>query len=157
MCRLANVANKELKENFPHIVSEIYIKLHSEHVKMTLECQIFVWKVLSYAHHYFPLSVTNHTKPYSTKWDGCSHCLRSCSYLWHQSLLWKIEISDCLQTRSAGCWELMSQFWTGKQAIAVSITLCGVWYSDRKWRIVTGITQSFLHLAHAFGTMLICT
>ena len=37
-----------LKENFPHNTCQIYIKLHSKHVNITLECQIFVWKALGY-------------------------------------------------------------------------------------------------------------
>ena len=38
---------------------------------MTLECKIFIWKALDYAHHFSPLSVT---KPYTMKNNGCSHC-----------------------------------------------------------------------------------
>ena len=51
-----------LKENFPDTTCQIYIELHSKHVKMTLECQIFVWKALNYAHHFPPLMRSlNHT------------------------------------------------------------------------------------------------
>ena len=32
------------KENFPHNTCQIYITLHSKHVKITLECKIFIWK-----------------------------------------------------------------------------------------------------------------
>ena len=47
-------------------------------VNITLECLIFVWKTLGYAHHCSPFSVT---KPYTAKSNGCSHWLSSCSNL----------------------------------------------------------------------------
>ena len=71
------------EEDFSHNVYQIYIKPHSEHVKMTLECQIFnkvifIRKVLDYAGHFSPLSLI---KPYTAKSDGRSYCPRSFSNL----------------------------------------------------------------------------
>ena len=38
-----------LKGNFLHTTCQMYMQLHSQHVKMTIECQIFSWKALGYA------------------------------------------------------------------------------------------------------------
>ena len=47
--------HSSLKENSPHNVCQIYIKPYSEHIKIAVECQIFVWKALDYARHISPL------------------------------------------------------------------------------------------------------
>ena len=82
-----------LKDKFTQRTCRIDVKCYSMNVKMTLECQIFIWKALWYARHFSQFSST---KPNATKSYGRSHYPRSCSNLWCQSrtahwlLLWKI-------------------------------------------------------------------
>ena len=53
----------------------------------------------------------------------------------------KMQISDVVQKRSAGCLELTSQIWTGVRAMGASIALHSVWFRDWTWRKMMGITQ----------------
>ena len=53
------------------------------------------------------------TKPYTAKSDKCSHCLRSCSILWHHFI--KKSLISIFYKRSMGCSGLTSQIWRHTQ------------------------------------------
>ena len=74
-----NFSERRPEEAISFFWCSVYIL--SVYISWPWKCQNFIWKVLGYARHFSPLSVT---KPYTVKSDGCSHCPRLCSNLWHQ-------------------------------------------------------------------------
>ena len=115
-----------------------------KHVKMTLECQIFIKKSTGLYFYFCPFSVA---KPTTAKSDECSVFKSVMSSLNSPLIIFgkKMEISYFFTKEVSGLLGIditdlnRSIIW----AMAVFIALRGVWFSKWKWWKVTGITQYF--------------